>query len=171
MNQKLKRIFRHAWVSRLTVRKLFPKELLDRIETEIAQAEQLHQGQIVFAVEADLSLSDLLKNKSARDRALEVFGSLRVWDTEHNNGVLLYVLVADRQIEIVADRGINDKVNQEVWERVCLHIEQQFRAGELGQGVTIGIAQIAAVLREHFPGCASGGGVNGNELANEPKIL
>ncbi|MDE2311183.1 MAG: TPM domain-containing protein, partial [Betaproteobacteria bacterium] len=115
----LKRIMRHLSSGRAAVRSAFPPRTLDAIERAIRETEAKHNGQIRFAVEAALELAPLLAGQTAQQRALEVFSKLRVWDTEHNNGVLIYLLLADRDVEIVADRGIHTRLGQETWETIC----------------------------------------------------
>jgi uncharacterized membrane protein len=109
----------------------------------------------------------LWRGVSARERAVEVFANLRVWDTEENNGVLIYLLLADRDVEIVADRGIHARVGAEGWEIICRAMETQFRAGHFEQGVLDGIAQVSAQLTRHFPGPDR----RGDELPDKPVLL
>lgn len=110
----------------------------------------------------------LLKDQSARQRSIEVFSQLRVWDTEYNNGVLIYLLLADRHVEIVADRGIHNRIGSEQWEKICRAMETAFRQGQFEAGVIAGIAAISAHLQAHFPTERQGGE---NELADRPVIL
>jgi uncharacterized membrane protein len=152
-----------AW----TVRRAFPARSLEAIRDAIAQSEAGHSGEIRFAVEHALDLGDLLRNRSARDRAIDVFSRLRVWDTERNNGVLIYLLLADRDVEIVADRGIHERVEAAGWEAICRQMEAAFGAGRFEAGVLEGIQAIGAHLRRHFP--STGGGEN--ELPDRPAVL
>jgi uncharacterized membrane protein len=140
---------------------------MTRIETAIRDAERAHAGQIRFAVESALPTSALWRRQSARARALEVFSALRVWDTEHNNGVLIYLLLADRDVEIVADRGIHSKVGAAEWERICRAMEQDFRAGRFEQGVVNGVLAVGTHLTRYFPGDDK----DRNELPDKPVIL
>ncbi len=160
-------IIRHLLFFPWRLRQLFTPSVLHAIEQEIAASERLHSGQIRFAVEANLDLRVLLRGKTSRARALEVFSQLRVWDTEHNNGVLVYLLLADRQVEIVADRGIEAKLDQAVWSRICLQMQEAFRQGAFEVGVCEGIREIGAQLAMHFPAV----GHADNELPDQPVVL
>lgn len=137
------------------------------IEAAIRDSETTHSGEIRFAVEAALDPIALLNNRSARERAVEVFSQLRVWDTERNNGVLIYLLLADRKVEIIADRGIHRDVGQQGWEKICREMEQAFRQGRFEEGVVTGIKAVASYLVRHYPAS----GVNENELPNQPVVL
>jgi hypothetical protein len=162
------RILRHLAAGRMALRRLFPASALVAIEQAIESSEISHGGEIRFAAESGLHLLPLLKDQPARERAIEVFSQLGVWDTEHNNGVLIYLLVADRDVEIVADRGINMKVGREKWELICREMEGAFRQGKFESGVIAGIRAVGAHLREHFPSEQS---KQQNELADRPVIL
>ncbi|WP_240754730.1 TPM domain-containing protein [Parasulfuritortus cantonensis] len=138
-----------------------------RLQALVAAAEQGHGGEIRVAVESCLDLHSLLRGVTARERALSVFANLRVWDTEENNGVLLYVLLADRDVEIVADRGVARRVGQEDWESMCQEMEALFRAGQAEQALATGLGRIGRVLSELYPGSARGR----NELPDRPAVL
>ncbi len=148
---KLARIMRHLSTGRASARRAFPKRTLTAIEHAIRETEVTHDGQIRFAVEAALELRPLLGGQTAQQRALEVFSNLRVWDTEHNNGVLIYLLLADRDVEIVADRGIHTRLGQETWEAICREMEAAFRDGQFEEGVLRGIHAVGEHLARHFP--------------------
>ncbi len=163
----LKRIFQHLWIGRAAVRWAFPSKTLDAIEDAIRKTEARHDGQIRFAVEASLELSPLLAGQTAQQRAIEVFSTLRVWDTEHNNGVLIYLLLADRDVEIVADRGIHVRLGQEVWESICNEMETSFRAGQFEAGVLGGIHAVGEHLSHHFPARSD----KPNEIPDHPVVL
>ena len=163
----LKRIMRHLSSGRATVRRAFPQRTLDAIERAIRETEAQHDGQIRFAVEAALDLSPLLAGQTAQQRAVEMFSQLRVWDTEHNNGVLIYLLLADRDVEIVADRGIHAKLGTEIWEAICREMEAAFRNGQFEAGVLAGIHAVGDHLARHFP--ARGG--KSNEMPDRPVVL
>ena len=163
----IKRIMRHLSTGRATVRHAFPLRTLDAIERAIRAAETLHDGQIRFAVEAALDLTPLLAGQTARERAVEVFSRLRVWDTEHNNGVLIYLLLADRDVEIVADRGIHARLGAETWEAICREMEAAFRDGQFEAGVLAGIRAVGEHLAHHFP-ARSG---KSNEMPDRPVVL
>ncbi len=126
-----------------------------------------HSGQIRFAVEHALDTGSLWRGLSARERALEVFSALKVWDTEHNNGVLIYLLLADRDVEIIADRGIHERVGSEGWETICREMESAFRDGNFEQGVLNGIERVSGLLESHYPGDRR----NRNELPDSPVVL
>jgi uncharacterized membrane protein len=160
------RWWRHAITDHADARGAFPVAALDRIEQAIAAAEQRHDGQIVLAIEPALPVARVFANVSPRDRALEVFGLLRVWDTEHNNGVLVYLLLADRDVEIVADRGIHRKVGDASWHAICTTMEAAYREGRFEEGTLAGIAAISDQLARSFP---KGGG--GDELPNRPVVI
>lgn len=159
------RVFRHFLMNRSRVRSAFPENALRNIESAIATAEDSHGGEIRFAVEGDLANGALWNDLSPRARAVQVFGELGVWDTEHNNGVLLYVLLADRDVEIVADRGFAGKVTDAEWTEVCSKIEQAYKSGEFERGSVDGVAAISRLIGRHFPA------TDGNELPNSPAIL
>jgi uncharacterized membrane protein YgcG len=166
----LTRILRHFLTGRAVVRRLFPHASLVAIEQAIKQSEISHEGEVCFAVEAALDTLPLLRDQPARERAVEVFSQLRVWDTEHNNGVLVYLLLADRDVEIVADRGINVKVSGEEWERICREMEMAFRQGHFESGVVAGIAAVGSHLQKHFWAEKEREGRE-NELPDTPVIL
>ena len=163
----LKRFFRHALVPPWMVRRTFSPAVMRRVEEAVRTSERSHRGELRVAVEAHLELESLLRGLSPRARAEQVFSQLRVWDTAENSGVLLYINCADRDIEIVADRGISARVSQEEWESICRGIEQSFRAGNFEEGLTGGIRQITQLLVSHFPV----GPENVDELGNRPVIL
>ena len=165
------RLVRHAaavhWRTRLT----FPSSTLDAIEQAIAAVERTHAGEIRFAVETALTPQHILNGVAPRDRALEVFGLLRVWDTEHNNGVLIYVLMADRGVEIVADRGFKDRVSAAEWEAVCRLMEEHFRAGRFKIGSIAGVDAIGNLLARHFPPGPTPLEQSANQLPDRPILL
>ncbi|HET7831628.1 MAG TPA: TPM domain-containing protein [Gallionella sp.] len=164
---RLGRIIRHLSTGRAAVRQLFPPRTLGAIERAIRETEAQHNGQIRFAVEASLELAPLLADQSARSRAEEVFAQLRVWDTEHNNGVLIYLLLADRDVEIIADRGVHAKLGQPVWEEICQEMEAAFRQGKFEEGVLAGIRSVGQHLAHHYPHA----GEKINELPDRPVLL
>jgi uncharacterized membrane protein len=163
----LKRWFKHVFMPPWAWRRAFPQSTLDAIEAAIRAGETTHSGEIRFAIENSLAASRVWRGVSGRERAIEVFTDLRVWDTEHNSGVLVYLLLADRDIEIVADRGVARRVDAAVWETVAQTMEAAFRQGEFERGALLGIARISAVLAAHFPA----GRHNPEELANRPVIV
>lgn len=164
----IKRLFRHLLLPPWVMRRVFSAAVMQRIEDAVKQSERGHRGELRVAVEAALDLVPLLRGQSPRRRAEEIFAQLGVWDTAENSGVLLYVNWADRDIEIVADRGIASRVTQAQWEAVCQAIERAFRAGRFEAGVIEGIADITALLTHHFP---VDGRPNPDELGNRPQLL
>jgi uncharacterized membrane protein len=164
---KLKRWFRHLFMPPWTWRRAFPQATLDAIEAAVRDSEMRHGGEIRFAIENSLAPSLVWRGMSGRERAVEMFANLRVWDTEHNSGVLVYLLLADRDIEIVADRGIAARVDPAVWEQVAQAMEAAFRQGDFERGALAGIEMIGALLAAHFPPT----GNNPDELANRPVVL
>ncbi|UIF86501.1 TPM domain-containing protein [Cupriavidus sp. UYPR2.512] len=163
----IKRNAKHLLMTHWQVRRTFPRKTLLAIEQAIAGSEATHIGQLRFAVEGALSFAALVRGLSARERAIEVFSQLHVWDTEHNNGVLIYLLLADRDVEIVADRGIHARVPQDEWDAICREMEVAFRRSEYQRGVIAGIQAIGQHLERHFPARESGE----NELRDKPVIL
>jgi uncharacterized membrane protein len=163
----LARLARHVFTLPGAVARAFPASAMAAIEEAIAKSEAAHRGEIRFAAEAALETGDLLAGETARERALEVFAQLRVWDTEENNGVLIYLLLADRDVEIVADRGINARVAVAEWERVCQRMEASFSRGDFRRGVLDGIADITALLARHYPVRPG----DRNELPDQPAVL
>jgi uncharacterized membrane protein len=164
----IKRIGRHLLANRWRVRKAFPPSSLHAIERAIKASEATHSGQIRFVVEGALDGAPLLRNQSARARALDVFSHLRIWDTAHNNGVLIYLLLADRDVEILADRGIDAKIDRAEWKNICAMMESEFRKGNFEAGVLKGIAAVSQHMAKHFP---RHGGGDGNELPDAPVVM
>ncbi|HVK54945.1 MAG TPA: TPM domain-containing protein [Burkholderiales bacterium] len=164
---KLTRTIRHLCMTPWRVSRTFPDDAMNAIEAVVEQSERAHTGQIRVVVEAALPVELLWRSLPARERAIDVFSSLRIWDTEHNNGVLLYLLLADHDVEIVADRGIARRVPQEEWETICRQMEAAFRAGDFKNGVLAGIQAVADKLSTHFPRLEGGA----NELPNRPLVL
>jgi len=163
----LARVAKHL-VSEGAARRRFPDSMLDAIQKAIAMGEARHQGQVCFAIEGALAFGELLRGRSARERAHEVFSHLRVWDTEHNSGVLIYILVADHAIEIVADRGIAARVPESEWLAVCAQLRERFVAGDFEAGAIAAVDSVSAILARHFP--ADGKPV-ANELPDRPVRL
>ncbi len=159
----LKHLFSGAW----QVRRAFPPHTMQTIEAAIRESETSHHGEIRFAVEAGLDIDALLCGQTARERAIQVFSDLRVWDTEHNNGVLIYLLLADHDVEIVADRGIDARVGALGWHAVCIKIESMLRANRFEEGIRTGIKEVSSHLAQHYP--ARDG--DHNELPDAPVIL
>ena len=169
MAPNLKRWLRHLVAARGKLERAFPVQTLAAIEQAISAAERLHRGEIRFAIEGSLDPGDAWRGRSPRERALELFAALGVWDTEANNGVLIYVLLADRDVEIVADRGYNDRVGTAEWSAVCATMEQEFRAGHYEHGAVAGVQEAGRLMTRHFP--ALPGGRDEDELPNWPALL
>ncbi len=163
----LRRVFRHLIAPDWLVYRAFPRATLTRIEAAIRQSEAAHRGELRFAVEPGLDLLPLLRGLTPRQRALDVFSRLRTWDTEENSGVLIYVQLVDRDIEIVADRGIGAKVGQEQWDAICHRMEEAFRDRRFEAGALEGIAEITKLLTAHFPARRD----NPDELPDRPVVL
>ena len=159
----IKHIFHNPWI----VERCFPKESMKRIENAIKASEHLHSGQVVVAIEPALDFGHILRTISPRSRSIDVFSRLRIWDTAQNNGVLIYLLLADRDVEILADRGIHQAAGQEAWELICREMEQSFRLGEFEAGVIKGIERVGAILQDKFPP----NGAQKDELSNKPSVL
>lgn len=164
----IKRLMRHAMHGNFSVKSKFPKSSFAKIEKEIGKSENLHKGEIRFAVEASLNPDQIFKKISSRERAIKVFSDLGIWDTEDNTGVLIYLLLADRSVEIVADRGIHKKVGQGTWEEICRKMEAEFKKGNFEEGVIKGIQDITYYLAKYFPKL---GFDNPDELSNRPVIV
>jgi uncharacterized membrane protein len=152
-----------AWLARRS----FPPRTLNRIEEAIKASEQEHDGELRFVVESVLPLHYLAGKRPSRRRAEDLFAQLKVWDTEHNSGVLLYVQLVNRHIDIVADRGIAAKVEQAEWDAVCRAMEAEFRKGSFEAGALAGLERITRILARHFPAR----GANPNELPDKPLVL
>lgn len=161
------RVAKHWMVAPGHMARAFPKHALLKIEAAITRAEDDHSGEIRFAVEGTLRNQQLYRGQTARERALDVFSRLRIWDTEFRNGVLIYLLLADREVEIVADRGIDNLVGTAEWERICRHMETAFRQRLYLQGVLSGIEAISAHLLQHYSAYRR----IRNELPNPPVLL
>ena len=163
----IRRIGRHLLEHHWRVRRIFAPPVLVRIEAAIRAGEATHSGQLRFVVEGALDGLPLFRDQRPRERALDVFSHLRIWDTAHNNGVLIYLLLADRDVEIVADRGIDAHVGTAGWEKICVEMETEFRAGQFERGVIKGIEAVSRLLATHFPPQAGGR----NELPDAPVVM
>jgi uncharacterized membrane protein len=165
---KLLRILKHRWTDDGDVARALPPEALQRVQARVAASEKRHSGEIRVCVEPGLPLSYLWRNAGARERAVTMFGNLRVWDTEYNNGVLIYLLLADHRIEILADRGLNRHVDAAQWQRIMETMRQSFRAGQFEAGLNAAVDAVDALLTQHFP--LAEGQVNPNELPDAPHL-
>ncbi len=161
------RFLRHIFITRWTTRRHFGPRVLGDIEAAIRTVESQHAGEIRFVVETALDLVDLIQDVSPRRRAMQVFGQLGVWDTSLNNGVLIYLLLADHVVEIVADRGIASRVTQSDWDGVCREMERHFGEKRFGEGSVAGIFAVGRLLARHFPRRRP----DADELPNQPVLL
>lgn len=161
------RFWRHVLMSPARAARAFPPATLDAIQREIAAHEKLHRGEVCFVVEAELETMQLWGSLSSRDRAREVFAMRGVWNTEENNGVLVYVLLADRKVEIVADRGIDARAGAEAWARIVADIDRFFAEGRFEEGAVAGVRAVSDLLATHFPARGQGA----NELADRPVMM
>jgi uncharacterized membrane protein len=164
---KLARLLKHLCIPHWIALRAFPNSVLRQIQHAIAASEKRHVGELRFAVEGPLHVADVLRSLTPRARAEQLFGQLGVWDTAHNSGVLIYVQLVDRRIEIVADRGIAAKVPQTEWNAICRAMEASFRERRFAEGALAAIARITALLATHFPAT----GANPNELPDKPTVL
>ncbi|WP_331644877.1 TPM domain-containing protein [Piscinibacter sp.] len=165
---KLLRILQHRWLDETDARRALRPDALARIEARVKASESRHSGEIRVCVEAGLPLSYLWRNATARERAVTLFGKLRVWDTANNNGVLIYLLLAERRIEIVADRGLNTHVSTAQWQALLNSMAAAFKAGRFEAGLMAAIDAIDELLARHFP--LAPGEVNPNELPDAPLL-
>jgi uncharacterized membrane protein len=163
----LLRLLKHLCATRNGTRRRFPDSVIGAIEAAVAAAESRTSGEIRFAIETALTIPELWAGKSPRDCAHEAFAHLRVWDSELNNGVLIYVLMADRDVEIIADRGATSRISPEEWEAACRLMEGHFREGRFEQGAAAGIAAVGGLLEREFPSRAG----PRDELPNQPALL
>ena len=167
MNRWL-RILRHRWLDEGDARRALGRDGLERLRRRVAASERTHSGEIRVCIEAGLPLGSLWRGASARERALALFGELRVWDTEHNNGVLIYLLLAERRIEIVADRGLNRHFDASHWHAITQGMGRAFRERKFEQGLDAAIDAVTASLNQHFP--VAEGEPNPNELPDAPEL-
>jgi uncharacterized membrane protein len=165
---RLLRILKHRAFDDTDTRRAIGPAVLERLRARVAVSERHHSGEIRICVEAGLPLSYLWRGASARDRAITMFGKLRVWDTEHNNGVLIYLLLAEHAIEIVADRGLNRHVSHDDWTRIVAGMRDAFRARRYEEGLIAAVEAVDALLARHFPLAAAQ--ANPNELPDEPLL-
>lgn len=162
------RIFKHRWLDESDVRRALDAKALQRLQERVAVSERQHSGEIRVCVEAGLPWSYLWRGASARERAVAMFGKLRVWDTEHNNGVLIYLLLAEHRIEIVADRGLNRHVTAAQWHALTDGMAAAFKAGQYEAGLNAAVDSVSAMLTQHF--AVVGHLANPNELPDAPVI-
>lgn len=168
LTARIGRLFRHRLLDEADTRTAIPGDMLERLVRRVAASEGRHSGEVRFCVEASLPTSYIWRAATARERAVAMFGKLRMWDTEHNNGVLIYLLLAERAIEVVADRGLARRVEAGFWDALVQRMRAAFRNGRYEDGLTEALAEVSAVLVQHFP--AEGGQARRNELPDEPVL-
>lgn len=172
MLSRIKRVLKHRWLDSSTTHRAIPPDMLQRLQQRVAASEQRHSGEIRIYVEAGLPLSYLWRDaptrQITRQRALAIFGKLRVWDTAHNNGVLIYLLLAERSIELVADRGLSQMVEPQVWQAIASRMRTAFQQGHFEDGLTQALEEVSALLVQHFPLRADE--ANPNELPDSPVL-
>ena len=168
MRHWLVRLLQHRRVDEADARRMVGAAAMERIQARVAASEAHHSGEIRICIEAGLPLSYLRRRATARDRAVALFGKLRVWDTEHNNGVLIYLLLAEHAIEIVADRGLNRHVAPAQWQQIAQAMRGAFQGGQFEAGLNQAIASVDALLRQHF--ALAPGAPNPNELPDAPFV-
>ncbi len=162
------RMLRHRWLDESDTARAIPPELVEQLARRVAASEKRHTGEVKIYVEAGLPMSYVLRDASPRERAVAMFGKLRVWDTEQNNGVLIYLLLAEHAIEIVADRGLSRRVAHEVWQQIVDRMGRAFHERRFEDGLTQALAEVSALLVAHFP--AAPGDDNANELPDQPVL-
>ena len=165
---RMQRLLTNLFGQWFAMRRRFPEALLEEMTAAIANGERTHRGEVRFAVESRLLPWMVLEGVDAALRARQVFGQLQVWDTEHNTGVSLYVLMAEKRIEIVADRGIAGRVAQAEWDDICTRMRDNYASGRWREGSLAGIAAVHELLQRHFP---CDGADNPDELPNRPVLL
>lgn len=163
----IKRWLIHAFTPPWRWRLAFPTALLNDIERAIKQSESSHRGELRFAIENSLAPSLVWRGLTAKQRATEVFSNLKVWDTEDNSGVLIYILLADNEVHIIADRGINQQISQQQWQKVAEDMQLAFSAGDFRTGSMSGISHLSQFLQTYFPANTD----NPNQLSDRPIII
>lgn len=161
---------RHRWAE-ARLRAAVPATLVDELTRQVAASEQRHTGQVRICVEAGLPSTYIWRGATAHDRAIALFGKLQVWDTEHNNGVLIYLLLADRAIEIISDRGLAKQVPASAWQAVIADMRETLRSGHYDHAMTHAIDAVSDLLVQHFPlGAEDRTGRHSNELPDHPVL-
>lgn len=168
MRNWMVRLLQHRRVDEADASRMIGAAAMERIQARVAASEARHSGEIRVCVEAGLPLSYLRRQATPRDRAVAMFGKLRVWDTEYNNGVLIYLLLAEHAIEIVADRGLNRHVDTAQWQQIAQAMRSAFRDGQFEAGLNHAIDSVDALLHQHF--ALAPGEVNPNELPDTPFV-
>lgn len=166
--KRLRRVLRHAWRDERDALRLLGEDAIERLTTRVAASERLHRGEIRICIESGLPLADAWQGLTPRARALRQFADLGVWDTEANNGVLIYLLLADHAIEVVADRGLAQLVPESTWRDLVAQMGSAFRGGDFEAGLTQAVAAVDQLLQQHFP--ARQDDSDRNELPNRPVL-
>jgi uncharacterized membrane protein len=161
------RLFKHLFATSRQTKKYFPAFALQQIEASIAASEVGHSGQIRVVIETTLSPYAIWHQQSCRERSIEVFSLQKIWDTENNNGVLIYLLMADHAFEIIADRGVHQKVGDEFWQNVCRAMETHLKNSDFQAGILVGIHEIDQILRKFYPAQV----ITPNELSDQPTLI
>lgn len=164
---EMKRFWRHVAMTPARARRAFPDNTMDAIARAIAESETRHRGEICFVVEAELTTAQLWRGLASRERAREVFAAQGIWNTEENNGVLVYLLLAERRVEIVADRGIDRHVSPEEWRTICNAMNAAFAADRFEEGAIAGVRAITELLVRHYPETGEGR----NQLGDRPVLM
>ena len=167
--QQSARLLRHRWAE-ARLQNAVPDTLVQKLTDQVADSERQHTGQVRICVEAGLPAAYIWGDAKARERAVALFGKLRVWDTEDNNGVLIYLLLADRAIEIVADRGLARQIPAGTWDAVVAGMGEALRAGAYDRALTQALEEVTALLAQHFAPGAAGVDPYGNELPDAPVL-
>lgn len=161
------RLLKHLRTTKAVGRRAFPASALKSIQAAIAKGEVLHRAEVRLIVEPALDLMSVLRGMSSRERARDLFVQYRIWDTEENCGVLVYINLADHKVEIVTDRGIGRLLKAKDWQAICQTMTQGFARGEFGASAVAGLMQMNELLKDHFPA----NGQSSNELSNRPLVL
>jgi uncharacterized membrane protein len=164
---RLERFWRHVTMSPARARRAFPPAVMEALRREIAAQEKRHRGELCFIVEAELTTAQLWADVTPRQRARELFALHGVWNTEENNGVLVYLLLADRSVQIVADRGIERNVGPAEWRRIAHEMEERFRAGRFEEGAVAGVRGVSDLLATHYPAREG----DRNEIPDRPLLI
>ena len=166
--ERTHRLLQHRWLDEADTRKAIPPDMLQRLKQRVAASENRHSGEIRICVEASLPSSYIWNDSTARERAVAMFAKMGMWDTEHNNGVLVYLLLAEHAIEIVADRGLSKRVPAQEWQAMVQRMGAAFRDGRFEDGLTQALEEVSGLLVQHFP--LRAGESNSNELPDEPVL-
>ena len=168
LTARVARLFRHRLRDEGSTHRAIPHDMVQRLAQRVGASEKRHSGEIRIYVESSLPTSYVMRGATPRERALAMFAKLRVWDTEHNNGVLIYLLLVERAIEIVADRGLSARVPDSEWQAIVMRMQSAFRDSRFEDGLTGALGEVSALLVSHFP--LQAGEPDRNELPDEPVL-